>query len=106
MLTAETSTHIYRDEAGVAYVDQTRHKVLQIACDHVAQGWSAQEIVGQYPDLSLSQVHAALAYYYDHREEIDQQIAMREQKADAIRAESGDGALAARLRAAKENRSV
>ncbi|MDX1946386.1 MAG: hypothetical protein SFU86_13375 [Pirellulaceae bacterium] len=28
-----------------------------------------------YPHLSLAQIHAALAYYYDHQQEIDQQIA-------------------------------
>lgn len=36
-------------------------------------GWAADEIVTEY-GLSLADVYAALAYYFDHREEIDQSI--------------------------------
>jgi hypothetical protein len=36
-------------------------------------GLSADEIASEY-DLSLSEVYAALAYYHDHRAEIDQSI--------------------------------
>jgi uncharacterized protein (DUF433 family) len=38
------------------------------------EGQSADEIVADFPQLSLSDVYAALAYYHDHREEIDQDI--------------------------------
>jgi uncharacterized protein (DUF433 family) len=38
------------------------------------EGLSADEIVSRVPTISLADVHAALAYYYDHREEIDRQI--------------------------------
>jgi len=38
------------------------------------QGLSPDEIVSGYPHLTLADVHAALAYYYDHREVIDQQM--------------------------------
>lgn len=31
---------------------------------------SPEEIVGEYPSITLADVHAALAYYYDHRAEI------------------------------------
>ena len=33
-------------------------------------GMSPDEIVSQYPSINLSDVYAALAYYYDHLEEI------------------------------------
>ena len=33
-------------------------------------GMSPDEIVSQYPSINLSDVYAALAYYYDHFEEI------------------------------------
>ena len=39
------------------------------------QGMSVEEIVQQYPPLKPSNVHDALAYAYDHIEEIDDQIA-------------------------------
>lgn len=35
---------------------------------------SPDEIVFYYPSITLSDVHAALAYYYDHLEEIRQNI--------------------------------
>ncbi len=38
------------------------------------EGLSADEIVARVPTISLADVHAALAYYYDHREAIDRQI--------------------------------
>lgn len=38
------------------------------------EGLSADEIVSRVPTLSLADVHAALAYYFDNRAEIDRQI--------------------------------
>ena len=38
------------------------------------EGRSADEIVSDFPQLSLSDVYAALAFYHDHREEIDKDI--------------------------------
>ena len=38
------------------------------------EGLSADEIVSRVPTISLADVHAALTYYFDHREEIDRQI--------------------------------
>jgi uncharacterized protein (DUF433 family) len=38
------------------------------------QGQSADEIVAGFPQLSLADVYAALAYYHDHRAQIDQDI--------------------------------
>ncbi|MGL5939338.1 MAG: DUF433 domain-containing protein [Waterburya sp.] len=40
-------------------------------------GMSLIEIAGVY-DLSLAQVYAAMAYYFEHREEIEQRIAEEE----------------------------
>ncbi|MDZ4659489.1 MAG: DUF433 domain-containing protein [Bythopirellula sp.] len=40
----------------------------------IEQGQSVDEIVADFPQLSLAKVYAALAYYHDHREQIDQDI--------------------------------
>jgi len=50
-----------------------RITVRQIAIWHDRMGRSADEIATEY-DLELSDVYAALAYYFDHREEIDKTI--------------------------------
>jgi uncharacterized protein (DUF433 family) len=38
------------------------------------EGQSADEIVAEFPQLTLSDVYAALAFYHDHREQIDRDI--------------------------------
>jgi uncharacterized protein (DUF433 family) len=51
-----------------------RVTVQDIAIWHERLGKSADEIASEY-DLTLGDVHAALAYYFDHREEIDARMA-------------------------------
>jgi hypothetical protein len=52
-----------------------RIRVAQIVADHLGYGWSAAEIVRQYPHLKPAEVHAALAYYFDHEPEIARELA-------------------------------
>ena len=65
--------HIHRDERGIAWIDDSNVKVVEIVLDHL-QGQSAEDIRADYPHLALAQIHAALAYYYDHQPEIDELI--------------------------------
>ena len=51
-----------------------RIRVQDVVVWHEVWGLSPEEIVTQYPQLTLAQVHAALAYYYDHRNDIRQQM--------------------------------
>lgn len=51
----------------------TRITVDDLVIMHLHMGQSLPEIVGKYA-LEPAAVHAAMAYYYDHREEIDRQI--------------------------------
>ncbi len=55
-------------------MDDTNTKVKEIALDRLSYAANAEEIREQHPHLSLSQIYAALAYYYDHKETIDAQI--------------------------------
>jgi uncharacterized protein (DUF433 family) len=61
-----------------------RITVSNIAIWHERLGKSADEIASDY-DLTLADVHAALAYYFDHRAEIDQSIEEGESFAEALR---------------------
>jgi uncharacterized protein (DUF433 family) len=58
---------------GKPCVTGTRIRVWDIHVWHDLRGQSPEEIVALYPQLSLADVHAALAYYLDHRETIEQQ---------------------------------
>ena len=45
---------------------------------------SADEIVSRVPSITLADVQAALVDYYDHREEVDQQIRSDEEYATSV----------------------
>ena len=62
-----------------------RITVQNVALWHEWMGRTADEIATEL-DLTLADVHAALAYYYAHQEEIDQAIRESERFADALRA--------------------
>lgn len=65
--------HIEPNASGEPIIAGTRIKVRMIALARIAHGWDAEEIQRHHPDLSLGQVHSALAYYYDHKEEMDRE---------------------------------
>ena len=93
------SPHIWLDERGIAWVDQTNTKVREIALDVIAHGWSPKEILLNHPHLSLGQIHAALAYYYDHKEPLDAEIETNLRLAEEIRAGAGESPVQKRLAA-------
>ena len=61
-----------------------RITVQNIVIWHERLGLSADEIASQY-GLTLADVHAALAYYFDHRVEIERSIEEGEEFAEALR---------------------
>jgi uncharacterized protein (DUF433 family) len=97
MSTAVT-THIHIDENGVAWIDNTRIKVIEVAIDKIAHGSSPEEMHFQYPHLSLAQIHAALAHYYDHKAEFDAEIEQQLREVDELREKAGESPGRQRLR--------
>jgi uncharacterized protein (DUF433 family) len=65
--------YIEVDDRGVAKLIGTRAKVRQIVMDQM-NGMTPEQIHEAYPHLRLAQIHAALAYYYDHKDAIDAEI--------------------------------
>jgi uncharacterized protein (DUF433 family) len=59
---------------GKPRIDGHRIKVEHIAICHERMGMSPDEIVSAHPTITLAQVHAALAYYFEHKDEIDADI--------------------------------
>jgi uncharacterized protein (DUF433 family) len=60
---------------GAPVIAGTRIRVSLIVHRYERERQSPDEIVQAYPHLTLAQVHSALAYYYSHRESIDNEIA-------------------------------
>jgi uncharacterized protein (DUF433 family) len=75
-----------------------RVRVLDIAVMHEKFGLSVDEIVDQIPTITRADVYAALAYYWDHREEIEEAIVEEEAVAEAMRRARGLGPLEEKLR--------
>src|SRR5688572_21797144 len=70
-MTTVNYTHIEFAPDGTAYIAGTRTKVEEVVLDYLAHSWDANEIHRQHPHLSLAEIYSALAYYYDHRQEMD-----------------------------------
>jgi hypothetical protein len=60
-----------------------------VAIWHERMGMSPDEIVSEYPSITLSDVHAALAYYYENRQRIDANIEAAKRYAEEMKAKAG-----------------
>ena len=61
-------------QGGRPVIKGTRFPVSSIVQNH-RRGLSVDEMLREFPHLSPAQVYDALSFYYDHREQIDRQIA-------------------------------
>jgi uncharacterized protein (DUF433 family) len=90
-----------------AFIVGTRVRVQDVYALGELQGASPDEIVGALPHLTLGQVHAALSYYFDHREAILQEMREDEEYARHLRESTGPGPLQQQLQSLiKPNDSV
>ncbi len=93
------------DDRGVAWIAGANTKVVEVVLDKMAYGWSPEEMHRQHPQLSMAQIHAALAYYYEHQDDIDAQIEKDWQEVNELAARQPDSPLRQRLRELKRERS-
>jgi uncharacterized protein (DUF433 family) len=82
-------THVERRTSvcgGAPVVRGTRFPVRAVADYVLRLGWTPEVMVREWKHLTLARVHGALAYYYDHRTEIDRDLRRQER---AFRRASG-----------------
>src|SRR5205085_10867451 len=103
-MSTTATAHIEIDENGVAWIDDTKVKVIEIVIDKIVHGSSPEEMHFQYPHLSLAQIHAALAYYYDNQATLQADIERRWQDADGLAKKISDSALRQKLLTLKKAR--
>jgi hypothetical protein len=73
--TATVWAHIWLDERGRAWVDDTNVKVIEIVRDKLGFGYTPEQMQEAHPGMfTLGQLHSALSYYYDHKAEFDAEI--------------------------------
>lgn len=98
MQATQAMPHIWLDEKGRAWIDDTNTKVVEVALDHVGYGWTVEEMHANHPHLSMAQLHAAMACYFDHKDYFDAEIDRIGKQADALAASQKDSPLRQKLR--------
>ncbi len=92
-----TYPHLTTDDHGTPILAGTTMKVVELVMAQQAHGWSPEELHFQFPSLPLGQIHAALAYYWDHQAELDAEIDRWSQYAAQARQEAEPSPLSAKL---------
>jgi uncharacterized protein (DUF433 family) len=90
--------HIALDDTQVPFIVGTTMKVVELVLAQIAYGWSPEELHLQFPHLTLGQIHSALAYYWDHQAELDQDIERRHEAVAELQRTTGRTPLARRLK--------
>jgi uncharacterized protein (DUF433 family) len=85
---------------GKACIAGHRVRVFDIVEWHEHQGMSPDEIVSEIPSITLADVHAALAYYFDHMDEIREEMRAERSMVDESR-QMNPSLLKAKLRQEK-----
>ena len=97
-LTATGYEHIVLDEGGVPRIAGTRLRAIDLVEAKHANGWTPEQLHEQHPELTLGQIYSALAYYWDHQEELDAAITARHQELEQLKRQTRPSRLVERLR--------
>lgn len=90
--------HVELDDKGVPLISGTTMKVVELVVEQAEYGRSPEELHFQHPYLSLGQIYSALAYYWDHKDDLDQDIERRYQYAEQARRDAEPSPLIKRLK--------
>jgi uncharacterized protein (DUF433 family) len=82
MTTKTDYPYVVLGKDGFAIIEGTTTKVIELVEEKNTFGISPEELHLWHPYLSLSQIHAAFAYYWDHQEELDRQIEQFRERAE------------------------
>src|SRR5207244_10431638 len=83
--------------SGQPRIAGTRIKVKHVYTWVERMGMTPAQVVAEYPHLTMAQVHAALAYYWSHPDEIHQDIANEDKLVAELKAKAGPSKLQERL---------
>lgn len=74
-----------------------RIRVAQIVMDYLFHGWSVDEMCRHHPYLTPAEAHAAMAYYFDHQMEVENEIQREVAQEKQERAQAQPSAFALRM---------
>ena len=82
----ELANPIHLDSTGVVRVGATR-VTLETVIGSFLSGESPEEIADSFPALSIGEVYSSIAYYLEHRGDVDEYLADQARKGDEVRQE-------------------
>jgi uncharacterized protein (DUF433 family) len=91
--------HVVMSEDGVPLIAGTTTKVIELVASHTIDGWNATELHDQFPYLTMGQIYSALAYYWDHKFQLDADLDRWFETAEIAEATMRPAAVVERLRA-------
>jgi uncharacterized protein (DUF433 family) len=100
--------HIDLDHKSRPVIEGTRFRVSMVV-EYVygtAEQYSPAQMVEAFPHLTLSQIHSALAYYHDHKAEIDLAIEAEHRYVEEMRVRDYDSDFDRRLREKAQERGI
>ncbi|MEM1369542.1 MAG: DUF433 domain-containing protein [Cyanobacteria bacterium P01_H01_bin.15] len=98
-LTPTEYPHIGLTQEQVPLIEGTTLKVVELVMAQRAYGWTPEEMQINHRNLSMGQIYAALAYYWDHRSTLDADIQHREHYVKQLEQENQDSPFVSRLKA-------
>ena len=84
MLTNTSYRHVIVNDSDELVIEDTNFILVELVLNHTAYGWEPAELQENHPYLTLSQIYSALAYYWDHQNEVDADIHRRLERVDLI----------------------
>ena len=102
-VTPTSYKHVVLSEEGVPLIAGTTTKVVELVAEQKGFGFSPDEMHQNHPYLSFGQIYSALAYYRDHREEIDEDLERRQQHAERLQRELPTSPFVERLRSQRRS---
>ena len=103
-MTATAWPFIEVDDAGCLTIHAKGLKVLHLVRENLTFDWDAEQLHRQHPHLSLAEIHAALGYYYEHRDECDATLERNEERIEQLKHQLVNPTIQDRLRAARDTR--
>ena len=97
-LTPTEYPHIVLNLDNVPWVAGTTLKVVEIVMAQRAYGWTPEEFQINHRNLSMAQIYSALAYYWDHRQSLDEDIQRREERIQQLEQQAQDSPFVTRLK--------
>jgi uncharacterized protein (DUF433 family) len=81
--------HIVRDDVGIPWIEGANTKVVEVVLHWQAAGLAPEQLHLELPHLSLGQIYSALAFYWDHRDEVEDDIERRQRRIEGLRRKLG-----------------